>query len=179
MLTQCTILGCIKPRRAMGWCQMHYRRWRRHGDPRVTLTPQLVTGHRPWAFWSKVKFTEACWVWAGSTQRLGYGNFGVKFKSGWRIVPAHRWAYEFCVGPIPDGLTLDHLCRVRNCVNPDHLEPVTLRENILRGENMAARYARRTHCDKGHEFTPENTSFHNGGVRRCKRCRKATRRRVA
>jgi len=74
------------------------------------------------------------------------------------MVKAHRWAYETCVGSINDGLQIDHLCRVRECVNPDHLQPVTHAENMRR--------ARRTHCRRGHELTPENVYW----VRACKAC---------
>src|SRR5690349_9784178 len=87
----------------------------------------------------------------------------------------HRVAYERLVGPIPDGLALDHLCRVRHCINPDHLEPVTWRENILRGASEVARLAARTACSKGHEFTPENTRINNG-ARACRRCDRENKR---
>ena len=78
-------------------------------------------------FWAKVDKTETCWLWTGG-QSAGYGRFGFKGRPN---LGAHRFAYELLVGPIPPGLDLDHLCRVRNCVNPDHLEPVTRRENLL------------------------------------------------
>jgi len=88
-------------------------------------------------FWSKVEKTVSCWLWTASTRR-GYGQFVINNKP----TPAHRFAYEQLVGDIPRGLQLDHLCRVRNCVNPEHLEPVTSRENILRGEGICAVAAR-------------------------------------
>jgi len=81
-------------------------------------------------FWSKVNKTNTCWLWEGTVENTGYGSFAVSHTKG---VLAHRLAYELSVGEIPSGLTLDHLCRVRNCVNPDHLEPVTCAENIRRG----------------------------------------------
>ena len=81
-------------------------------------------------FWSKVKKSRGCWLWQGAINTNGYGNFHNKG----RTVKAHRFAYEICVGEIPKGLTIDHLCRVRHCVNPSHLEPVTMRENFLRGD---------------------------------------------
>jgi hypothetical protein len=79
--------------------------------------------------WAKVEKTEGCWLWTAAISPNGYGKFMV---SG-RPVNAHRLVYQLTVGPIPDGLDLDHLCRVRHCVNPDHLEPVTRSENLLRG----------------------------------------------
>lgn len=90
-----------------------------------------------------------CWTWTGNISIQGYGRFCVNYR-GYR---AHRLAYELLVGPIPRGLVLDHLCRNKLCVNPAHLEPVTQRENVLRGEGISAREARQTHCFRGHPFT--------------------------
>ena len=110
-----------------------------------------------------------CWLWVGTTSPNGYGRFWSKG----RLAYAHRHAYERWVGPIPDGLQLDHLCRVRCCVNPGHLEAVTCRENLLRGETFQAANAAKTHCIRGHEFTPENTHVRKGGGRDCRTCRAA------
>ena len=104
-----------------------------------------------------------CWTWTGLTQPNGYGVFYVAK----RPLRAHRVSYELHVGPIPPGLQIDHLCRVRNCVNPDHLEPVTAREN--------SRRAMRTRCVNGHEFTAENTYMH-AGKRHCRTCRRIRQR---
>lgn len=99
-------------------------------------------------FWPKVHKTETCWNWIACIGGAGYGQF----YSGERLVGAHRWSYEHFVGPIPFGLTIDHLCRNRPCVNPQHLEPVTKRENNLRGVGSPAKNAAKIHCKRGHEF---------------------------
>lgn len=101
----------------------------------------------PTRYWNKVQPcpTTGCWLWTAGTAE-GYGRFTL----GRRKVPAHRLIYQVLVAPIPDGLEIDHKCRVRCCVNPDHLEPVTHRENVLRGVAPAADLAKRTHCKNGH-----------------------------
>lgn len=121
-----------------------------------------------------------CWLWQGVRfSRTGYAQFSVDNKT--RSV--HRVAYELYVGPIPDGLTVDHLCRVRNCVNPEHLEAVTARENILRGESPCAHNARKTHCPKGHPYDEGNTrwSVLTSGQRNrvCRICSRERQRKVA
>jgi hypothetical protein len=118
-------------------------------------------------FWAKVDKTETCWLWTGAiTKRTGYGAFGMQLGSvnRWHNVLPHRFAYELLIGPIPEGLVIDHLCFVRRCVRPDHLEPVTATENIRRA------LARRTHCQQGH---PYDTSTHK---RECKTCKRTSRR---
>jgi len=119
-------------------------------------------------FWKFVRFTPGCWEWRGSRNHRGYGLFSVAGK----LVTAHRLSYEIHVGHIPDGLTLDHLCRNRACCNWLHLEPVTMTENCLRGVGPTAVNARKTHCPKGHEYTPENTVKANKNSRRCRECRR-------
>lgn len=132
-------------------------------------------------FWEKVDKTGECWEWTAYRLKCGYGRFGVggSAKNGGRIVMAHRWAYENLVGPIPNGLQLDHLCRNRGCVNPEHLEPVTVRENLRRGEGWSGRNARKTHCPKGHEYDEANTHRDSLGRRKCRRCDREKRRKVA
>lgn len=106
-----------------------------------------------------------CWLWTRGTSD-GYGHI----KVGGRMVKSHRLAYEAAKGLILNGLDIDHLCRVRHCVNPTHLEAVTRRTNILRGMGRAAERARQTHCKRGHEFTPENTRLWRSS-RICRTCR--------
>ena len=121
--------------------------------------------------WSKVDKTETCWLWTAAKNAYGYGIVRIAKKNRY----AHRHIYELLVGPIAVGLDLDHLCRVRNCVNPAHLEPVSRRENLLRGETISKRNADVTHCPQGHEYTPENTYVRrrknrSGEIRFCRAC---------
>lgn len=104
-----------------------------------------------------------CWEWTASTTH-GYGRFSRQ--------RSHRALYEMLVGPVPEGLELDHLCRNRACVNPDHLEPVTRRVNVLRSPLAAGARARQTHCHLGHEFTPANTLISRRNQRECRACRR-------
>ena len=118
-------------------------------------------------FWAKVEKTETCWLWTASRSTGSYG----RFTNGGHVY-AHRFVYELLIGPIPDGLTLDHLCRVRHCVNPAHLEPVTIRENILRGETRAAANVAKTHCLRGHLLAGANLTKAKGR-RSCRTCMNA------
>jgi HNH endonuclease len=127
-----------------------------------------------WRITDQITLDEnGCWLYTGSI-RNGYGFINVGgFKHG-RKFRVHRLTYQFFIGPIPYGLQLDHLCRVRNCANPWHLEPVTRRHNILRGESIAACNARKTHCLHGHAFNLENTHWYKG-MRYCRACRRESR----
>ena len=111
---------------------------------------------------------EECWEWTGAKTGLGYGNF---YVAG-RTVRAHRFVYEAARGAIPDGLVLDHLCRNPKCVNPAHLEPVTQRENILRGASDISSRATRTHCKRGHALAGENLQISKLGHRQCAECKR-------
>ena len=130
-----------------------------YGDPRL-----------PQRFWEKV-FPEpntGCWLWGASEAWTGYSRYKLGVN---RETTGHRHAYLNLVGPIGDGLVLDHLCRTRSCVNSAHLDPVTQRENVRRSPvAIGAVNANKTHCPAGHEYTPENTSGRRY-QRVCKRCR--------
>jgi hypothetical protein len=123
---ECSIDGCTKKLFGRGWCVMHWERWRRNGDP---LARQRIRGDLGARLWSQVTKTDACWLWTGYLNHQGYGTLW----DGEMVAGAHRVAYRLEVGAIPEDLVLDHLCRVRNCVNPAHLEPVTSAENTRRG----------------------------------------------
>ncbi len=123
-------------------------------------------------FWVKVDLTGDCWEWTASKNKKGYGRF--RFQGETRL--AHRVAYEMIVGPIPFGLTLDHLCRNHGCVRPEHLEPVTQRVNVERGDGLAAlarTHISKTHCPKNHPYDEGNTRVTKQGWRRCRTCENA------
>jgi hypothetical protein len=142
-----------------------------------TYTPERISAARQgrWGastasdrFWARVEKTDGCWLWTGYRDRSGYGFAGRRL--------AHRVAYEWTKGPIPTGLDLDHLCRTPACVNPDHLEPVPHRVNILRGEGRSAIAFRGGTCVNGHIRTDENTYVvPRTGKRNCKTCLGARR----
>lgn len=156
----------------MGLCHAHVERKRRGlvaMDTPVHRTPEA-------RFWARVDKDGPlnehrpelgpCWIWTGGVAgNLNYPKYGR--TSGQQ---AHRFSYELLVGPVPADLDLDHLCRTSLCVNPAHLEPVTHLENIMRGESLPALNARKTHCQRGHEFTPENTGQMSSGGRSCITC---------
>jgi hypothetical protein len=149
---------------------VHPSKARRGNEVPIVLTAVQVD-----RFWQFVEESEnGCWEWLGQIdKRHGYGFYranGVNLR-------AHRVSYTLLLGAIPNALTIDHVCRNRRCVNPDHLEAVQNKENILRGESPTAENARKTHCKRGHEFTPENTVHYskNGGKyvsRECRECRR-------
>lgn len=107
-----------------------------------------------------------CWLWTGGLRPNGYGRVSWDNKG----VGVHRLVYEYFKGPIPEGLQTDHLCRIRHCVNPDHLEAVTPQTNVRRSESVCAINAKKTHCPLGHPYTPENTHIDKHGKRNCKTC---------
>jgi hypothetical protein len=162
--SRCSVEGCGKTIHARAFCDGHYKQAKSQG-----LLPPVLSEER---FWKKVEKTETCWLWTGGKTMSGYGVF---YDDG-RQRMAYRYAYERFVGPIPDGLEIDHVCRVRACVNPAHLDVVTHRENMLRGNTTVAANAAKTHCLRGHPFDLLNTRLTPSGKRRCRICDRAARR---
>ena len=163
----CAIDSCQMQTLARGWCNIHYGRWYRHGNP-LYQKPTMIE-----RFWAKInKYGPIptirpelgpCWIWLAGKNRDGYGQFRPFANAGEQ--GAHRFAYEWLIGPVSEGLQLDHLCRVRHCVNPAHLEPVTCAINTQRGSN-----GNKTHCHKGHPFDKSNTRHRSDGRRSCRTC---------
>ncbi len=119
---------------------------------------------------SVVRDGNGCWIWQRSLGRNGYPQV-IRIGTGQSPFDSpYRLSYEEFVGPIPEGLEPDHLCRVHACVNPDHLEPVTKLENWWRGVSVTRVNAVKTHCDHGHEFTEANTYIRPNGNRDCRAC---------
>ncbi len=200
----CSLDGCDRPHVARGWCGLHWRRWKKEGDPGEPYTRRIVgqkfcgldscdspyvanglcgkhlarltlTGTTDNArdkseeqkFWERVSEDHplGCWVWTGAVWKGGsnrYGRFG--------NLRAHRWSYEHHVGPIPEGLVIDHLCRNTLCVNPEHLEAVTDKVNILRGISPPALNALRDECKRGHPLSGDNLVATKSGNRQCRKC---------
>lgn len=180
----CLVDGCGGRHSGYGYCSDHLWRFKKYGDPlgKPLAKPTIVE-----RFWAKVDKSGDCWIFTGSTID-GYGRV---VMGGGKIELAHRFVWKLVNGSSPVDV-LDHTCHNmtncvggvrcphRRCVNPDHLEDVTKKTNILRGNGPAAVNARRTHCVNGHEFTKENTYVSRKGHRACRACHRiAGRRRYA
>jgi hypothetical protein len=173
----CQIEDCDKDSYCRGRCGPHYRLLLLEGERLFRRATASIEER----FWCKVDKSGPvpvhgvvpgrCWQWIGGTVNRGYGQFQAE---NMRRTQAHRYAWETLRGQIPDLLTIDHLCRNRLCVNPDHMEVVTRAENVLRAVDIGAPNRNKTHCNKGHEFTAENTRMasRSGGRihRRCRTC---------
>ena len=128
----CSVQGCVKAKSVRGLCHMHYSRWKRTGTTDARPAPTKADDDA--RFMSKIdrRGDRLCWPWLGTVLNTGYGQF----KAAGQRISAHRYAYELFKGPIPDGLTIDHVkargCVRRDCVNPYHLEAVTIGENVRR-----------------------------------------------
>lgn len=128
-------------------------------------------------FWSKVAGddVETCWLWTAGTDGKGYGWFYVGLRDGKRVsAPAHRWIYQHLVCELPSSLVIDHLCRVRHCVNPWHMEPVSSHENTLRG-HLPKRRTDADTCVNGHPWVPQNVYTNpTNGYEKCRPCARAS-----
>lgn len=160
--SRCHIEGCENDNRSRGLCMHHRRREDRYGD--ALYEPTILD-----RFFAKVDAEGDCWEWTANKDKDGYG----KFRDGDKHYRAHRFVYEQMVGPIPDGLVIDHLCKNTSCVNPDHIEPVTWAENLHRGASIQAKHARRRTCPRGHEY---DATQGNGKYRKCRTCVNEARR---
>lgn len=170
MTSVCSTDGCDKPRRTRGMCNACYEYWRKHGTvERAPVRLPIPPAERVWTHVDKNGPIPAhrsqlgpCWLWTAWKNSKGYGLFR---WDGAGKVPAHRAVWLVSVGPIPDGLQLDHLCRVKACVNPAHLESVTNAENMRRAKVL------RTHCRSGrHPWTAENQLARKDGSVICRPC---------
>ncbi len=139
----------------------------------IPLTPAQID-----RFWSKVDKSGECWIWTGWLKHNGYGMFDLQLPDGrWIKRIAARVAYELCVGPLVEGLTIDHMkevCSSRACVRPSHLRQITRGANVLAGNTLAAQNKAKTHCVNGHAFTEENIYIppKRPGRRYCKQCQR-------
>ncbi|MET8694708.1 HNH endonuclease [Streptomyces bauhiniae] len=159
----CAFEGCNKPAKHRGYCVACYSRLRKRGELELLPKPSLEE-----RIFEKIREDEAgCWIWTGTRVGTGYGQIDIAGRKR----PAHRVVYEFLVCEIPEGLDLDHLCRVRHCVNPWHLDPVTRQVNIIRGDKPKIN-ASKTHCPHGHTYDEANTIVYKGS-RFCRTCKKA------
>ena len=160
----CSFPGCPNDHVARDLCGAHWKQRYERGQQLKPLRVWEPQGRRLESMFTR---TDGCWEWTGRKNAGGYGMIC------WnkRETPAHRVVYEQEVGPIPAGLVIDHLCRVRHCMNPAHMEIVTIGQNTLRGVGPSAVNARSTHCKRGHPFDEANTIHRSDGGRRCRTCK--------
>lgn len=175
----CSVEGCDRPQyvSSSDLCSKHYQRMRLHGSTAPTSNHGMPDSDRLMKYVQKD--ASGCWLFTGRIGTGGYGYFGQHRDGSWKPRRAHRVAYELFVGPISEGLQIDHLCRVRHCVNPAHLEAVTAEVNNARSTSPSAANRVATECKRGHALEGENVQIINSGgrqKRRCKECAREARR---
>jgi hypothetical protein len=163
-MSWCEATTCARPLWGRGLCNLHYQRWRKHGEAAIGVRRDPI---RPLPEVERLARhrrinDNGCWEWTGATNGVGYGVVTVRN----RRLYVHRLSYMLAVGPIPDGLIIDHLCRNTLCFNPDHLEAVTYAENTQRSPLIG----QKTTCKMNHSFTTANTYISPAGARRCREC---------
>lgn len=149
MHVACSVEGCERKVHARGWCGRHYHSWRNHGDPMaVSRAPSVHSSDLAERVFPKIGVDNplGCWEWLASKNERGYGRVRDAERGEMK---AHRAVYELLMGDIPEGMELDHLCRNPSCVNPDHLEPVTHRENMVRSPLLGAGLIRDGYMEVG------------------------------
>lgn len=172
----CEYDNCTNKYYAKGYCSKHYTRVIRHGDPAIYRVTPPTPSQRFWARVNKYgpcspPAIGVCWIWEGRKNPDGYGCFDYEHTP----VLAHRFSFTEVYGDVPEGLQLDHLCRVRHCVNPSHLEAVPQLENVRRG--LAGQHYRMiTQCPRGHSYDEGNTVHTAQGKRYCRACRQGKQR---
>lgn len=182
MTTTCSESECDRASHCRGWCRPHYVKFTR--PSRAAGRPRPSPAERFWAKVDKNGPVPAersdlgpCWLWTGATS--GNGRYGCFGATPGATVRSHRFSFEEANGPLADGDEPDHLCKVTLCVRPTHLEAVTHRENVLRGNSFAAVNAVKTQCINGHPYTPETTRTMKNGGRQCVACEKSDEGRAA
>lgn len=166
---KCAVVDCDKTAlKYRSLCGKHYGRWRRYRD--TSVARHVVHKGTPLErVLQKINIDDkGCWNWTGYLDQSGYAVY--RFKEGSSRVA--RWLYEKTVAPIPKPLTIDHVCRNRACINPKHMEPVTMRENLMRGDSFSGINHRKTVCVHGHEYSESNTGKAKAGGRFCKTCQR-------
>lgn len=175
----CLADDCDRIVQAHGWCSMHYYRWKVNGDPdKAQWRKGVPVVERLLSRTDRTTLPD-CWLWTGYVSPNGYGQLSLVVQGDRQKISAHRLSYLLFVGPIFEGLTVDHLCHNadpncipkdclhRRCVNPSHLDAVPIRENQARSPSYVGY---RTHCKYGHEWVNANIKVFANGKRRCNIC---------